>query len=106
MDSSCTVLHLSTGNLEPWNITILVSDDELASEDLLIGLPILRHRKVDTRTILEGNIAELNDMDCAANTVNGKEIGRTGRLMMSRIIHKSIVGANQPRVDYYRAPAG
>lgn len=31
----------------------LVADEELSYEDLLIVMPVLRHLRVDTRTILE-----------------------------------------------------
>ena len=58
-----TVLHLASGRLALRNITYLVADDEIACEDLLIGLSVLRHLKVDTKTLLETNRASLDGTD-------------------------------------------
>lgn len=49
------ILHLSSGNLVLRYMTFLVADNELVCEDLLNGLPILQHLKVDKRTMLEYN---------------------------------------------------
>lgn len=45
-----TVLHLSSGRLALKNIKFLLDDDDntMVCEDLLIGLPVLRHLRVDT----------------------------------------------------------
>ena len=40
-----TVLQLSSGQLALANVTFLVADDDLACEELIIGLPVLRHCK-------------------------------------------------------------
>ena len=47
-----TVLHLSAGQLALINVSFLIADDDLTCEDLLIGLPVLRHLQVDTKTLL------------------------------------------------------
>ena len=58
-----TVLQLASGQLALANITYLVADSGLACEDLLIGLPVLQHLQVDTKTLLENNRAILNGAD-------------------------------------------
>lgn len=50
-----TVLHLSSDNKALKNIRLLVADDDLACEDLLIGLPGLQPFMLPTCTMLEKN---------------------------------------------------
>lgn len=60
-----TVLHLSVGKVARKNITFLVVDDKVESEDLLICLPVLHLLRVDTRTVLEENIEAFNGNYCS-----------------------------------------
>lgn len=60
------VMELSTGRMALNNIAFLISDAKLASEDLLIGLPLLRHLGIDSRTLLERNRAQLDGADCSS----------------------------------------
>lgn len=69
------------------NISFLISDANFASEDLLIGLPVLKHLEIDSRTLLEGNRAHIDGVECssipppeASNTC-----GSLGRLMIARM---------------------
>lgn len=48
-----TVLRSAAGPLALVNVTFLVADANLAAEDLLIGLPVLRHLGVDSKALLE-----------------------------------------------------
>lgn len=48
-----TVLKLTSGPLALLNLQYLVADADLDVEDLLLGLPVLRHLGVDTKTVLE-----------------------------------------------------
>lgn len=48
------------------NVEFLNADAELAAEDLLIGLPALRHLGVDTKTLLENRRDSLHVYDCAS----------------------------------------
>lgn len=57
------VMELSSGRLELTNISFIVSDAALASEDVLIGLPALQHLVVDSRTILKRNRAMIDGQD-------------------------------------------
>lgn len=41
-----------------------LSCDEVSCEDLLIGLLVLRHLKIDSRTLLESRRDILDGMDC------------------------------------------
>lgn len=49
------------------NVEYLVADANLAVEDLLIGLAVLRHLGVDTKTILEKLHDLLYRSDCLSN---------------------------------------
>lgn len=44
------------------NDTLLASDAELELEDILIGIPVLRH---DTQTFIEKDRAVLDGVDCS-----------------------------------------
>lgn len=96
-----TVLHLSSGQLALLNLSYLVADDDLASESLLIGRPILAHLQVDTRTLLEQNRAVLNGADCSSigNPTAPTRGGFVSRIMLARI--NRIV--DHPRANYYMA---
>ena len=59
-----TVLPPSSGQLSLSNVIFLVADDDLACEDLTIGLPVLQLLQVDTRTLLENNRAALDGVNC------------------------------------------
>lgn len=59
------LLHLSVGPLALLNINFLVADAELTEHDLLIGQPVLKHLGIDSKTTLENNRAQLNEMDCS-----------------------------------------
>ena len=59
------ILHLAAGKLALFNVKFLVADGGPATGDLIIGLPVLRHLKVDTRTLLERNPKFPDGRDCA-----------------------------------------
>ena len=60
-----TALQLSSGKFALVNIAFLVAENGLTDEDLLIGLAVLEHLKVDRRTMLERNCRDLDGMDCS-----------------------------------------
>lgn len=60
-----TVLHLAAGNLTLVSVTFLIANDDPSCEDLLIGLPVLHHLQVDTRTLLENRFSSLDSTDCS-----------------------------------------
>jgi transposase InsO family protein len=106
------VLHLAAGQLALLNVTFLVADDELSCEDLLIGLPVLQHLRVDTRTLLENQRAALDGADCSSvlNAAVSDASGKLGRLMIARLnragnAQAQMGDAHRPRVDYYEARA-
>lgn len=79
------VLHLSSGRMALCNISFLVADDDLACEDLLIGLPVLQHLRIDSKTLLENNRATLDGTDCAeVGNPTATHIGRVGHFMVAR----------------------
>lgn len=77
----------SSGRLALTNISILVSDAALASEDLFIGLLILQNLGIDSRTFLEQNCPTLDDTDCSTvhNTATSNSSGSLGKLMMAQM---------------------
>lgn len=58
-------LHLSSGRLALLHIRYLVTGEDLASEDLLNGLLVLRHLKIDTKTLSEAKQEAFDGADCA-----------------------------------------
>ena len=58
-------MQLAPGQLALANLSFLVTDDDMACEELFIGLPVLLHLQVDTRTFLENNRAVLDGADCS-----------------------------------------
>lgn len=69
------------------NVTLLGSDDELAAEGLCIGLPVLQHLNIDTKTFLETNRATIDGADCSKfwNPSTFYLQGTISRLMIARI---------------------
>lgn len=107
------VLELSAGQMALINVEFLVADDEIACEDVLVGLPILRHLGIDSRTLLERNWSTLTETDCASvvHSTASDSCGALGRLMIARLNSVSMATApqtpahkrnpNRPRGDYY-----
>lgn len=62
------------------------SDAAIASEDVIIGLPVLQHLGIDSRTLLERNHARLCDPHCVSvpHPSVSKTCGSLGRLMITR----------------------
>lgn len=81
------VMKLAAGPLALLNVELLVADADLAAEDVLIGLPVLRHLGVDTKTLLEERRDLLNGMDCSSIPATEQKglPGRVGRLMIARL---------------------
>ena len=78
------VLNLKAGPLALRNVLFLISDDRLTSEPVIIGRPVLKHMKVDTKSLLEERAALLDGTDCSSvgNPTTGKG-GYVSRLMRS-----------------------
>lgn len=106
-----TILHLFAGQLALKNIRYLVADDALTCKDLLIGLPVLRHLRIDTRTLLENNIANLDGTNCSLADSRSTTKGNLGRLMtamLNRQVDRNVSKSsnappNRPRVHYNSA---
>lgn len=67
------------------NIRYLLSDDPTTCEDLLIGLPVLCHLHVDTRTLLEDNTTSLHGTDCSLDDPETVKTGKLRRIMTTRL---------------------
>lgn len=69
------------------NIEYFVGDAELAVEDLPSGLQVLRHLRVDTKTLLEGlrDSVDGSDSTKAMAVSISNNTGRLGRLMNARL---------------------
>lgn len=61
-----TVFQLSSGLMDLLNIRFLVAEEDLTSEDLLMGLPVLRHFRIDSKTLLDNIHISIDGMDCTA----------------------------------------
>ena len=51
-------MRLNAGPLALLNLTLLVPDDELDNSNMLIGLPVLKHLRIDTKMMLEQNVVQ------------------------------------------------
>lgn len=80
-------MEFSSGRRALNNISFLISDPTPASEDLLIGLPVLMHLGIDSRTLLEPNNSQLDVMDCSSIPLPtaSKTFGSLGRLIIARL---------------------
>lgn len=105
-----TILYLAAWNIALIDITNLIADDELACEELLIGLPVQPYLQVDTRSLLENSISSLDGKDCSQIQSIEDNGGCVLRLMIARLNRVSSqekdtefeLQANPPRVDYNR----
>lgn len=78
-----TIMHITSVKLALLNVTFLFADNELVFEDVLIGLPVLQHLRVDTHTLLELNRAALNGIDCSeVDNICTDELARNISLMV------------------------
>lgn len=79
-------MDLASEQLALANVTILIAENDLACDDLLIGLPILCHLLVDTRTLLERNHAALaaNSSGVGTPAVDNRG-GNVGRMMICQL---------------------
>ena len=98
-------LHLASGKLAVLNISFLVADDDLASQGILIGRPVLQHLKVDTRTLLEENRAALDGTDCATvgNPTEGARGGYVSMIMNARAnnVRNPLQDHLRPRINFF-----
>lgn len=107
------ILSLPSGKLAMLNVCFLVADDDLACESVLVGLPLLEHMKVDTKTMLDENRDRLDGIDCGmvGNPTRGGSTGYVGRVMVARYNAEGNVSSsalatvdpNRPKVDYFEA---
>lgn len=90
------------------NIIFLVADNDTACEDLLIGLPVLRHLGIGSSTLLQQKWSSLDCTDCAG--IGGhptpNTAGQLGRLIVSQMQRDRdapLQGKprDRPRSNYY-----
>lgn len=82
-----TIFMLCARSLALVNDKYLVSDSDLAVEDLFIGLPVLRLLGVDTKTLFEDRLDLLDGPKCSAMDLKGHSDkgGRVSRPMVARL---------------------
>jgi len=88
------VMEMNSGKMALRNVSVLVADDHIVSEPLIIGNPVLRHLKVDTNSIIDSKLPELNGTDCS-------DVGNpitTGGYISRLVRHRK----NQVKGDIYR----
>lgn len=79
-------MRLWSGNLALNNIVLLNADDDLACDDLLIGLAVPRLLEVETGTLLKHNWDSLDEANCAqTKTKLTTEDAYASRLMPCRL---------------------
>lgn len=78
------MLHPARGQLIICNVSFFVADDDLACEDLLIGMPVLQRLCFDSKTPPESNLFELDSTNCADVGSSTTKLGYVERLMMAR----------------------
>lgn len=89
-------------------VTFLVANDDTACEDLHIALPVLRHLRIDSRTLLEQKWSALFGTDCSNphRPTSGKNGGHLGRLLVARMQRagdepSKTPAADRPRINFY-----
>lgn len=89
------------------NIKFCVADDNcaMACEEMLIGLQVLPHLRVNNKMLLEASIHTVDGTDCSLTDMSPSKIGKRGRLMTARLNRKcneeKRPAAVRPRVDYH-----
>lgn len=75
------------------NVEFLVAEKEIACEDILVGLPVLRHLGMDSLTLLERNWNTLTGTYCASvvQSPTSHSCGALGLLMIAQLNHDSTV---------------
>lgn len=105
-----TILRLAAGPLALVNVTYLVADDDLAVEDLLIGLPVLQHLGIDTKSLLESKRDVLDGIDCSSvrsstGTTCGGHVSRLISSRLNRVVDpfdfNTPPDPSRPRVNFY-----
>lgn len=69
------------------NILFILVAEELACEEMLTGLSILQNFLVDSHTLLEDNLATLDNRNCKdiVNKIARGNIGSIGWMMIDRL---------------------
>lgn len=100
------MLHLVAGQLDLLNVTFLDPDGDLSTGDLIIGLPVLRHLRVDTRTLLERIRATLDGTDCGevqgiTDDRHKQQVGRLVNVTYEKGARTPRNFSNRPHSNYY-----
>lgn len=82
------MLKLTSCPLSLLNVEYLAADADFAIEDLLLGMPVLRHVDMDTKTFLEERRGLLDGSDCSSVKPSERK-GKVG--LVSRL---TITGLN------------
>lgn len=85
-----TTLFLFDGPLSSINVFYLVTDAELAVEDLLLGLVVLKHLGIDAKSLLEERRHLLHGADCSQIKSSSTRRGQVITLMIARLNRRSI----------------
>lgn len=91
------------------NVKVIIPDDDLACEDLLIGLSVLRNFKANTRTIIDKKLHQIDGTDCCnvRHSSVDKNLGSVGSIIIERInrcTKESITEADPlQRINYHIA---
>lgn len=109
-----TVMKMASVHIALDNVTYLVAEDKLGIEDLLIGLPVVQHLHVDSRTLI-GNNRALLDVTDGFQVVNRTESDRGGQInlitvaRLTRIPNSQVLKSpikyeeSRPKINFYAA---
>lgn len=83
------VLFLTVAPLAFCNVTFLVPEDELAAEDVLLGLHLLKTLRIVIKKMLEEYHENLDGADCSdfQPNVSVGRMGKSGRVMIATLNH-------------------
>lgn len=81
-----TILKLFADPLPLLNLECLVSNSDLAVKDFLLGLPVIRHLEVDTKTLLEErkDLLDGSNRSIISILMKSKQISHVSYLMIAR----------------------
>lgn len=95
------ILQLSAGPFTPSNVSFKLADDELTSDVLLLGVPVLYHLGIDSSALLNTHRDIFDRMDCVnvGNLTANNNTGKFQKLMVARI--QRVEGAKYDHGDDY-----
>ena len=95
-------LYLASGRLALTHISFLRADDDLVSDDVIIGHSVLTHVGIDTKSLSEKNRQKLDGTDSrdVGNPSRSNGSGRVSTLMIARA-NNLVTNNNPDQLNYF-----